>query len=66
METQRVLGGEPSRARAGAAGARHVGGRYESIRVKAKRRRLVANAIVLSTTVAVLAMAAAFYLLLSR
>jgi len=64
METQRVLEREPSKASAG--GARHVGGRYESIRVKAKRRRLVANAIVLSTTAAVLAMAAAFYLLLSR
>jgi hypothetical protein len=47
-------------------GNRHAFGRYEELRADAKRRRLVANAIVVASTIAVLALAAVFNLLLSR
>ena len=52
--------------RAGAFIERQTGGRHQTIRAQAKRRRLIANAVVVSSTVAVLALTGAFYLLLSR
>jgi hypothetical protein len=45
---------------------RRHGGRWKSIRAEARRRRLVANALVLGTTGAVVALAALFNHLLSR
>jgi hypothetical protein len=45
---------------------RHAGARYESLKAEARRRRLVANAIVVGSTAAVLALAAVFNALLSR
>ena len=66
METQRTLNEGSSRPRGGTIVARPAGGRYESIRAQAKRRRFVANAIVVSTTGAVLARAAVFDILLAR
>jgi hypothetical protein len=66
MDTERVPKVEPWRPRPGELIARQTGGRYERIRAQAKRRRFVANAIVVSSTVAVLALAAVFNLLLSR
>jgi hypothetical protein len=52
--------------RAGAFIERETGGRHGRIRAEARRRRFIANAIVISSTVAVLAMAAVFNMLLSR
>ena len=46
--------------------SRRRGGRWNTIRAEAKRRRLRANALVLGTTVAVVALAALFNLLLTR
>lgn len=66
METQDVSKSEGWRPRAGAFVERHTGGRYETIRAKAKRRRLVANAIVVSSTAAVLLLAVLFHALLTR
>jgi hypothetical protein len=54
------------RPRAGAFIERQTGGRHQSIRARAKQRRLVANMMVVSTSVAVLALAAVFYQLLTR
>jgi hypothetical protein len=70
VQVQERPGGESEgarwRPRAGAFIDRQTGGRHESIRARAKRRRLVANAIVVSTSVAVLALAAVFHQLLTR
>jgi hypothetical protein len=47
-------------------GGRHAFGRYEELKLDAKRRRFIANATVVASTIAVLALAAVFNLLLSR
>ena len=68
MDTQQVSRDERSTRLLQGFGAsrRRQGGRWESIRAKAKRRRLLANAVVIGTTAAVVALAALFNLLLSR
>jgi hypothetical protein len=70
VQTQRTKGTEAEaarwRPRAGAFIDRQTGGRHQSIRARARQRRLVANAMVLSSSVAVLALAAVFYQLLTR
>jgi hypothetical protein len=69
MQTQNTSTNESRgswQPRAGAFVERQTGGRHEQIRAQARRRRLIANAIVISSTVAVLAMAAVFNMLLSR
>jgi hypothetical protein len=45
---------------------RRRGGRWNSIRAQARRRRLAANAMMIATTVAVVGLAALFNQLLSR
>lgn len=69
MDTQRISGNEERGTRllpGFGAPPRRQGGRWESIRAKAKRRRRLANAVVIGTTVAVVALAALFNLVLSR
>lgn len=68
MQTEKAPQGEVEawRPQAGASISRHTGGRHGEIRHAARRRRFIANAIVVSSTVAVLAMAAVFNVLLSR
>ena len=44
----------------------HTGGRYEELSAQARRRRMIANAVVIGSTAAVLAMAVLFNALLSR
>lgn len=51
---------------AGVVLPRRRGGRWRSMRAEARRRRLTANAVVLGTTGAVIALAALFNHVLSR
>jgi hypothetical protein len=44
----------------------HLGGRFETIHTEANRRRRVANAIVVTTSAAVLMLAVLFHALLTR
>jgi hypothetical protein len=67
VETQNVPKSEMWRAPSVAPVVeRHTGGRYEDIRAKARRRLLVANVIVVVSTVAVLGLAVFFHALLTR
>lgn len=67
METERTPNSEASsKPSLGPLVARHTGGSYKEIRAKAKRRRLIANAIVVGSTAAVLVLAAVFNAFLSR
>lgn len=73
METQHGQHGhghgskaEIGRPRAGTFVRRSTGGRIETIRAEAKRRRLRANLIVVVSSAAVLAMAVVFHALLTR
>jgi hypothetical protein len=61
MDTQHLPGKEPAGPMMpplGAPVARRRGGRWKSMRAEARRRRFVANAIVVGTTGAVVALAA--------
>jgi hypothetical protein len=68
MDTQHISRGERGAPLLPGFGAppRRQGGRWENIRAKAKRRRRLANAVVIGTTAAVVALAALFNLVLSR
>lgn len=69
MDTQRISEPTPRVDLAPSLGGpvrRRRGGRWKSIQAEARRRRLVANALVVGTTGAVLALAALFNHVLSH
>jgi hypothetical protein len=66
VETEHGSKTEPWAPRAGAFVRRHTGGRIETIRAEAKRRRPRANLIVVLSSASVLLLAVVFHALLTR
>jgi len=66
MESQHIPSAASSKPLAGELVRPYRGTRYENIKADARRRRLMANAVVVGSTAAVLALAVVFNALLSR